>query len=148
MQGGKKLPKKNEMQIHFLSQSVNEAFARVAISAFISQLDPTVEELYDIKMAVSEAVTNAIIHGYEGKDKGEVVVKCAYEERKIEITIMDQGKGIGSIEEAMQPLYTTSLDEERAGLGFTVMQEMMDEVEVCSHLGKGTTVKMIKSLRR
>ena len=148
MQGGKKLPKKNEMQIHFLSQSVNEAFARVAISAFISQLDPTVEELYDIKMAVSEAVTNAIIHGYEGKDKGEVVVKCAYEGTKIEITIMDQGKGIGSIEEAMQPLYTTSLDEERAGLGFTVMQEMMDEVEVCSHLGDGTTVKMIKSLRK
>lgn len=140
------MPKKNEMQIQFLSQSVNEAFARVAISAFISQLDPTVEELYDIKMAVSEAVTNAIIHGYEGQDKGQVVVKCAYEGRKIKITIMDQGKGIGSVEEAMQPLYTTSLDEERAGLGFTVMQEMMDEVEVCSHLGKGTIVKMIKSL--
>jgi len=140
------LPKKNEMQIQFCSLSVNEAFARVSISAFISQLDPTVEELYDIKMAVSEAVTNAIIHGYEGKENGQVVIKCSYEARKIEIVIMDEGKGIGSVEEAMQPLFTTSLEEERAGLGFTVMQEMMDEVEVFSHLGKGTTVKMIKSL--
>lgn len=140
------MPKKNEMQIQFYSQSINEAFARVAISAFISQLDPTVEELYDIKMAVSEAVTNAIIHGYENKGKGLVVIKCCYEEKKIEITIIDEGKGIASVEEAMKPLYTTSLEEERAGLGFTVMQEMMDEVEVCSHPGVGTTVKMKKTL--
>ena len=146
MLGGKKVPKKNEMQIQFFSQSVNEAFARVAISAFISQLDPTVEELYDVKMAVSEAVTNAIIHGYEGQDKGLVVVKCSYEGRNVEIAVIDEGKGIASIDEAMKPLYTTSLEEERAGLGFTVMQEMMDEVEVCSHPGIGTTVKMKKSL--
>lgn len=134
------------MQIQFYSQSINEAFARVAISAFISQLDPTVEELYDIKMAVSEAVTNAIVHGYENKGKGLVVIKCCYEEKNIEITIIDEGKGIASVEEAMKPLYTTSLEEERAGLGFTVMQEMMDEVEVCSHPGLGTTVKMKKAL--
>lgn len=134
------------MQIQFYSQSINEAFARVAISAFISQLDPTVEELYDIKMAVSEAVTNAIVHGYENKGKGLVVIKCCYEEKNIEITIIDKGKGIASVEEAMKPLYTTSLEEERAGLGFTVMQEMMDEVEVCSHPGVGTTVKMKKTL--
>lgn len=141
------MPKKNGMQIQFLSQSVNEAFARVSISAFISQLDPTVEEIYDIKMAVSEAVTNAIVHGYQGKSDGLVQVKCGYEDKNIEITIIDQGTGIASVEEAMQPLYTTSLEEERAGLGFTVMQEMMDEVEVCSHPGAGTTVKMKKSLK-
>lgn len=140
------MPKKNEMQIQFFSQSVNEAFARVSISAFISQLDPTVEELYDIKMAVSEAVTNAIVHGYESKGQGLVVVKCSYEDQTIEITVIDEGKGIASVEEAMKPLYTTSIDEERAGLGFTVMQEMMDEVEVCSHLGTGTTVRLKKSL--
>lgn len=140
------MPKKNEMQIQFYSQSINEAFARVAISAFISQLDPTVEVLYDIKMAVSEAVTNAIIHGYENMGKGLVVIKCSYEGKEIEITVIDEGKGIASVEEAMKPLYTTSIEEERAGLGFTVMQEMMDEVEVCSHPGKGTTVKMKKSL--
>ena len=148
MQGGRKVPKRTEMQIQFLSQSVNEAFARVAISAFITQLDPTVEELYDIKMAVSEAVTNAIIHGYEDKEDGIVAIKCGYQDKVIDITIIDEGKGIKSVEEAMQPLYTTSLEEERAGLGFTVMQEMMDEVEVCSHPGLGTTVKMKKSLEK
>lgn len=140
------MPKKNEMQIFFLSQSINEAFARVSISAFVSQLDPTVEELYDIKMAVSEAVTNAIIHGYQGKTSGIVSLRCSYEGKQIKIEIKDEGKGINDIEEAMTPLYTTSLEEERAGLGFTVMQEMMDEVEVCSQTGVGTTVKMIKTL--
>lgn len=142
------MPKKNEMQIFFSSQSVNEAFARVSVSAFVSQLDPTVEELYDMKMAVSEAVTNAIIHGYKGKKNGIVSVKCSYIDKQIEIEIKDEGQGIRDIEEAMTPLYTTSLEEERAGLGFTVMQEMMDEVEVCSQPGVGTTVKMIKTLRK
>lgn len=142
------MPKKNEMQIFFSSRSINEAFARVSISAFVSQLDPTVEELYDIKMAVSEAVTNAIIHGYQGKTSGVVSLSCHYEGKKIEIEIKDEGKGIRDVDEAMTPLYTTSLEEERAGLGFTVMQEMMDEVEVCSRPGVGTTVKMIKTLGR
>lgn len=140
------MPKKNEMQIMFWSQSVNEAFARVSISAFISQLDPTVEELYDIKMAVSEAVTNAIIHGYENKHHGVVQLKCCYEGKRVKIEIKDEGKGIANVEQAMAPLYTTSVEEERAGLGFSVMQEMMDEVEVCSHPGVGTIVKMIKTL--
>ena len=140
------MPKKNEMKIMFSSHSINEAFARVSISAFISQLDPTVEELYDIKMAVSEAVTNAIIHGYQNKSGHEVTLSCSYEGKKIVIEIKDEGKGIANVEEAMTPLYTTSVEEERAGLGFTVMQEMMDEVEVCSHPGLGTTVKMIKTL--
>ena len=134
------------MQIRFLSQSINEAFARVAVSAFVSQLDPTLEILYDIKTAVSEAVTNAIIHGYESKEEGYIEIKCSYEDKNIEIVIKDEGKGILNVEEAMKPLYTTSFEEERAGLGFCVMQEMMDEVEVYSRLGAGTTVTMKKSL--
>lgn len=140
------MPKKNEMQIHFFSQSVNEAFARVSISAFFAQLDPTVEALYDVKMAVSEAVTNAIVHGYNNREDGLIEVRCSYEGKNIEIIVIDNGKGIASVEDAMKPLYTTSVDEERAGLGFTVMQEMMDEVEVYSCPGTGTTVKMKKSL--
>lgn len=134
------------MQLQIYSQSINEAFARVAISAFISQLDPTVEELYDIKMAVSEAVTNAIIHGYGGREDGIVTIKCSYVGKTIEIMIEDKGKGIENVEEAMQPLYTTSEEEDRAGLGFTVMQEMMNDVEVISKPNIGTTVKMRKSL--
>lgn len=134
------------MQIQFVSSSINEGFARVAISSFISQLDPTIEELYDIKMAVSEAVTNCIIHGYCNKEDGVITIKCTYEERMIEIEVTDEGKGIPNIEDAMTALFTTSLEEERAGLGFTVMQSMMDEVEVFSQMGKGTTVKMKRSL--
>ena len=141
------MPKKNSMQIQFSSNSSNEAFARVAVAAFISQLDPTVEDLYDVKMAVSEAVTNSIIHGYENKEDCEICIRCFYEDELVEIEITDKGKGIPDIEEAMTALYTTSIDEERAGLGFTVMQSMMDEVEVFSEVGKGTTVKMKKSLR-
>ena len=144
MQGGRKVPKRNEMQIQFLSQSVNEAFARVAISAFITQLDPTVEELYDIKMAVSEAVTNAIIHGYEDKEDGIVAIKCGYQDKVIDITIIDEGKGIKSVEEAMQPLYTTSLEEERAGLGFTIMEVFTDSLQIESTLGVGTKILMKK----
>ena len=132
------------MQIQFASSSINEGFARVAISSFVSQLDPTIEELYDIKMAVSEAVTNCIIHGY--KEDGLITIRCAYEERTVEIEVVDEGKGIPNVDDAMTALYTTSLEEERAGLGFTVMQSMMDEVEVFSQMGKGTSVKMKRSL--
>lgn len=138
--------KKNEMEIQFLSQSVNESFARTAVSAFFSQLDPTVETLYDIKMAVSEAVTNSIIHGYEGKGEGKVIVRCAYEGQTVSVEIIDKGKGIPNVEEAMTALYTTSEEEDRAGLGFTVMQSMMDEVFVESKVGEGTSVKMKRSL--
>lgn len=140
------MPKKNSMQIQFSSNSLNESFARVAVAAFVSPLDPTMEELYDIKMAVSEAVTNSIIHGYENKENCEICIKCAYEDGEISIEVIDYGKGIENIEEAMSPLYTTSLDEERAGLGFTVMQSMMHEIEVFSEIGYGTTVRMRKSL--
>lgn len=139
------MSKKNSMQISFASNSSNEAFARVAVSAFLSQLDPTVDELYDIKMAISEAVTNSIIHGYGGKEDQNVVIKCRYEDRTAEIEIIDEGKGIEDIEEAMTALYTSSHDDERAGLGFTVMQSIMDEVVVTSEVNQGTTVKFIKT---
>lgn len=138
--------KKNEMEIQFASLSVNEGLARTAVSAFFSQLDPTMETLYDIKMAVSEAVTNSIIHGYEGRSEGKITIRCAYEDDKVSVEIIDQGKGIENIEEAMTALYTTSEEEDRAGLGFTVMQSMMDEVFVESKVGEGTSVKMKRSL--
>ncbi|PHV72275.1 anti-sigma F factor [Sporanaerobium hydrogeniformans] len=140
------MQEKNSMKVQFVSQSINEAFARVVVSAFVAQLDPTVEEINDIKMAVSEAVTNSIIHGYRGKENGVVEVHCSYEGRVISIEVVDYGLGIANIDQAMAPLYTTSLEEERAGLGFTVMQSMMDELEVYSECHKGTTVKMKKSL--
>ncbi|MGL4738335.1 MAG: anti-sigma F factor [Cellulosilyticaceae bacterium] len=134
----------NQMEIVFQSVSENEAFARVAVAAFLSQLDPTVDELYDVKMAISEAVTNSIIHGYNHDEAQKVVVRCHYEDRQATIEVIDQGKGITDVEEAMKALFTTCEEDERAGLGFTVMQSTMDEVEVTSNPGKGTTVKLVK----
>lgn len=139
------MSKKNNMQIEFASNSSNEAFARVAVSAFLSQLDPTVDELYDIKMAISEAVTNSIIHGYAGRDDEVVIIRCNYEDRTAVIEIIDHGKGIENIDEAMTALFTSSNDDERAGLGFTVMQSIMDEVIVTSVVNEGTTVKFTKT---
>lgn len=141
------MPKKNEMEIRFTSRSINEAFARTAVATFISQLDPTVEQISDVKMAVSEAVTNCIVHGYGENHKGTVLVKCAYEDKEVTIEVIDEGKGIPDVEQAMTTLYTTSPDEERAGLGFTVMESVMDHLEVYSKVNEGTTVKMTKSLR-
>lgn len=141
------MPRKNSMEVQFMSHSINESFARITVSAFISQLDPVMEVLYDIKTAVSEAVTNSIIHGYENREDGIIKIKCCYEDDAVIIEVIDYGKGISNIEEAMTTLYSTSVDEERAGLGFTVMQTMMDEVEVWSEIGKGTTIKMKKTLR-
>ncbi len=138
---------KNEMQIQFMSNSVNEGFARVAVGTFISQLDPTVEEVYDIKTAISEAVTNAIIHGYGNENEGNVLIKCSYEGKEVSIEIIDEGRGIENVDSAMKALYTTSSDEERAGLGFTVMESMMNKLEVFSQVGKGTIVKMKKILK-
>lgn len=134
----------NKMEIVFQSVSENEAFARVAVAAFLSQLDPTVDELYDVKMAISEAVTNSIIHGYNHDQTQQVVVRCSYEERLATIEVIDQGRGIPDVDEAMKALFTTSEEEERAGLGFTVMQSTMDEVVVTSSIGEGTTVKLVK----
>jgi stage II sporulation protein AB (anti-sigma F factor) len=136
----------NEMKLEFLSKSNNEAFARVVVAAFASQLDPTVEELADIKTSVSEAVTNAIIHGYEGM-RGIVKVSCRLFADSIEIVVNDEGKGIESIELAMQPLYTSKPELERSGMGFTIMLDFMDEVEVSSEAGKGTTVTMLKRFK-
>ncbi|MBA1335813.1 MAG: Anti-sigma F factor [Firmicutes bacterium] len=133
----------NYMVLEIPSKSQNEAFARVVVAAFASQLDPTIEEIADIKTSVSEAVTNAIIHGYENSD-GIVYIKCSMGEDDIQIEVTDEGKGIEDIEQARQPLYTSKPELERSGMGFTVMETFMDEVEVYSTKGKGTTVVMRK----
>lgn len=136
----------NEMRIEFLSKSSNEAFARISVAAFIAQLDPTLEELADIKTAVSEAVTNSIIHGYE-EQEGIVKLICKIRESEILIEISDSGKGIENIEMAKQPLYTTKSNMERSGMGFTIMESFMDNVEVESMLGIGTKVMMRKKIK-
>lgn len=136
----------NEMKLEFMSKSNNEAFGRVVAAAFASQLDPTVEELADIKTAVSEAVTNAIIHGYENTP-GTVVMICRLYDTGIEIIVSDQGKGIENIELARQPLYTSKPEMERSGMGFTVMESFMDSVEILSEPNKGTSITMFKNLK-
>lgn len=133
------------MQISFLSLSRNQAFARVAVAAFVSQLDPTLEEISDIKTAVSEAVTNSIIHGYENRE-GTVEIICSYNNNDVEIIIKDQGLGIENIEEAREPLYTSKPELERSGMGFTVMESFMDSIEVESNIGQGTTILMRKKI--
>ena len=136
----------NEMKLEFISKSSNEAFARIAVAAFASQLDPTIEELADIKTAVSEAVTNCIIHGYDGK---QGIVKVSAKLKKIEviIEISDKGKGIENINEAKEPLYTTKPNLERSGMGFTIMESFMDKMKVESILGLGTKVTMSKIIK-
>lgn len=136
----------NEMKLEFMSKSQNESFARSVVAAFISQLDPTLEELAEVKTAVSEAVTNAIIHGYENSP-GRVVIVSRIMGSAVEIEITDCGKGIENIELARQPLYTSKPELERSGMGFTVMESFMDEIEVASEPGKGTTVKMKKTFK-
>lgn len=136
----------NEMKLEIPSKSQNESFARVVVAAFASQLDPTIEELSDVKTAVSEAVTNAIIHGYENKP-GIVIIKCKIEDNKLFIEIIDHGKGIEDVELARQPLYTSRPELERSGMGFTVMETFMDKLEVESSPGKGTRVVMIKEFK-
>ena len=136
----------NEMKIEFLSKSNNEAFARIAVAAFIAQLDPTIEEISDIKTAVSEAVTNSIIHGYEGK-VGIVKLVCKKVKNEVFIEISDTGKGIENIEVAKQPLFTTKSNLERSGMGFTIMESFMDNVEVESVLGYGTKITMSKKIK-
>ena len=136
----------NEMKIEFISKSSNEAFARIAVAAFASQLDPTIEELADIKTAVSEAVTNCIIHGYD-KKQGIVKIISKLKENEIIIEISDKGKGIENIDEAKEPLYTTKPNLERSGMGFTIMESFMDKMEVESVLGLGTKVTMSKIIK-
>ena len=137
----------NEMKLEFISKSSNEAFARISVAAFASQLDPTIEELSDIKTAVSEAVTNCIIHGYENK-QGIVKIMARLKENEIIIEISDNGKGIENIEMAKEPLYTTKPNLERSGMGFTIMENFMDSMEVESIVGLGTKVTMSKIISK
>ncbi|MDI9476751.1 MAG: anti-sigma F factor [Bacillota bacterium] len=137
---------KNYMKIEFDSRSQNEAFARVVVAAFASQLDPTIEEIADVKTAVSEAVTNAIIHGYEDS-MGLVTVICKINDNKLEIIVEDSGQGIDDIKQAREPLFTSKPELERSGMGFTVMETFMDEIEVYSEPKKGTTIKMVKKFK-
>ena len=134
----------NKISLILDANSKNEAFARVSVSAFATQLDPTLEQLEDIKMAVSEAVTNAIIHGYEGIENGQIYINCKILKDVLYIDIEDKGKGIENLEKAMEPLYTSKPHMERSGMGFTVMETFMDTLEVTSEEGKGTTVIMSK----
>ena len=133
----------NEMILEIDSQSKNESFARMVIAGFVAQLDPTIEEIADIKTAVSEAVTNAIIHGYNNGN-GKIKIICRINNREVFIEIEDAGTGIEDIEKAMEPLYTTRPELERSGMGFAFMEAFMDDLEVISKLGEGTTVKMNK----
>lgn len=135
----------NEMEVVFDSRSENERFARVAVAAFLTQLNPTIEEVSDVKTAVSEAVTNAIIHGYEN-ELHKVSVCCKIEGNLFSIHIKDTGCGIADIEKAMMPMYTTKPEMDRSGMGFAFMEAFMDKVEVESALGKGTIVKMEKTI--
>ena len=133
----------NYMKLELPSKSQNEAFARIVVAAFAAQADPTLDEISDVKTAVSEAVTNAVIHGYENKS-GTIVVSATLQGRKLEVTVIDYGVGIEDLEQARMPLYTSKPELERTGMGFTIMENFMDECDVISEPGKGTTVRMVK----
>lgn len=135
----------NEMTIIFDSRSCNEGFVRVAVAAFCTQLNPTLEEVADIKTAVSEAITNAIIHGYENQIK-KIRVDCRTENRELYVTVTDEGKGIPDIKKAMEPMFTTRPELDRSGMGFAFMEAFMDELQVTSQVGKGTVVRMKKKI--
>lgn len=152
---------KNEMEVYFDAISRNESFARVAVAAFVTHLNPTLEELADVKTAVSEAVTNAIIHGYENfagygrlgeqanayqENPGKVRLKCMLDGDVLHIEVEDKGKGIDNIEQAMEPLFTTKEELERSGMGFAFMEAFMDDLEVESIPREGTLIRMTKKL--
>ncbi len=137
----------NHMTLTFASLSANESFARVTVAAFVSQLDPTMEELTDIKTVISEAVTNAIIHGYDNRPDGSVTIRASIEEDTVFIEVEDRGNGIEDLELARQPLFTSKPELERSGMGFTIIENFMDEFEVTSEPDKGTTLKMVKRIK-
>ena len=137
----------NRMKVEFLAKSENESFARVSVASFIAQLDPTLEEINDVKTAVSEAVTNSIIHGYDNDENGIVSIETIIKNKEVIITVEDNGQGIEEIEEAREPLYTSKPELERSGMGFTVMETFMNSIEVFSEFGKGTKVVMKKSFQ-
>ncbi|MCG7406352.1 anti-sigma F factor [Paenibacillus sp. ACRRX] len=134
------------MSLQFSSRSENESFARVTVAAFVSQLDPTLEELTDMKTVISEAVTNCIIHGYDNDPDGEVTISAEIKGEEVTITVSDKGHGIEDIDLARQPLYTSKPDMERSGMGFTIMENFMDEFEVSTELGAGTSIRMKKRI--
>lgn len=136
----------NKVSLEFSSRSENEAFARVAVAAFVAQLDPTLEELTDLKTVISEAVTNSIIHGYDNNPEGIVWITAEIEGDQIMLTVSDRGHGIEDVELARQPLFTSKPDMERSGMGFTIMENFMDEFEVTTELGAGTTIRMKKRI--
>ena len=136
----------NKMKLEIQSKSENESFARVVVSAFAAKLDPTIEEITDIKTAVSEAVTNSIIHGYNNEDQ-VIHITCEIDGNAVIIEVIDYGVGIEDVKKAMEPLYTSKPDMERSGMGFTVMESFMDEVEVKSLPGVETRVKMKKIIK-
>lgn len=137
----------NEMEMHFDARSENEAFARIAVAAFVSSLNPTLEEISDIKTAVSEAVTNAIIHGYDAyRSRQQVFLHCRLMGDVLEVEVKDYGCGIENVEQAMEPLFTTKPELDRSGMGFSFMEAFMDDLQVESTVGQGTVVHMKKKL--
>lgn len=140
------MSERNFMTLKFASRSENESFARVTVAAFVSQLDPTMDELTDIKTVVSEAVTNSIIHGYDNRPDGIVTITAELEGDTVFITVTDEGAGIEDLDLAKQPLYTSKPELERSGMGFTIMENFMDAVEVTTALGTGTTIRMKKRI--
>ena len=140
------MKKTNEMKLSFQSRSVNESFARSAVASFVAGLDPTIEELTDIRTAVSEAVTNCIVHGYCEKIGTVYITAATYPDNRVVIRIRDTGRGIEDIGRAMEPLYTSCTGGERAGLGFAVMQSMCDKIRVTSSPGRGTSVVLTKKI--
>lgn len=136
----------NEMRLEIKSKSCNESFARIAVAAFVTELNPTIEEISDIKTAVSEAVTNSIVHGYE-ENEGTIHINCKTYDRTVEIQIIDYGKGIENVELAKQPLYTTKPELDRSGMGFTIMENFMDDFKIESITGVGTKIIMKKYIK-
>lgn len=136
---------KNEMKVSFDARSINEGFARITVAAFITDMNPTLDEISDVKTAVSEAVTNAIIHGYDSPEE-KVELSCRIEGNEVEIVVEDSGKGIPDVEKAREPFYTTKPELERSGMGFAFMEAFMDEVQVISCVDKGTRVLMRKKI--
>ncbi len=141
------MKKYNELKTSFLAKPENESLSRIISASFISQLDPTLEELTDVKTAVSEAVTNSIVHGYENRENAMVNLNCKIEDNTVTVEVIDNGKGIEDIKKAMEPMYTSCPEAERSGMGFTVMETFMDKIEVTSVPGVGTKVVMSKIIK-
>lgn len=137
----------NAMELKFKSISANESFARIAVASFVSQIDPNMDELTEIKTVVSEAVTNAIIHGYEDDPTQDIYIRCSLTDDFLSITIADEGIGIDNVDLAKEPLYTSKPELERSGMGFTIMENFMDRISITSHPGEGTKINMTKQFQ-